>query len=147
MLDAGGSALLKLITVAPASTHSVIAIASSSGVVLGNSLLPGEPSAKIGRTKMAQLGQIAGADEFLTEHKMPATKVPCTQAVLVGSTQEARNFPGKERMFAVDRSGWSRATGPSINPIFTSGLPLERFINCASFTSSKGSMMFRAPFR
>jgi hypothetical protein len=43
---------------------------------------PEVASVKIGRINKVQSGQIAGAAELLLAHKIPATKVPCTHAML-----------------------------------------------------------------
>ena len=45
--------------------------------------LPVVFSAKMGRTRRVQSGQMAGAGEFRFADKMPATKVPCRHAVLL----------------------------------------------------------------
>jgi hypothetical protein len=118
--------------------HSIIAVASSSGVALGIRPFPDVVSAKMGRTSRTQLGQIAGATEPLFAHRIPATKVPCMQAALLVCVHLPPNPPGISRIFAPARSGWSMATGPSINPTFISGLPLVSSINAVSLTKSKG---------
>lgn len=68
---------------APASTHSMIAAANSRGVVLGVCIVPPVDSVKTGRISKVQSGQMAGADEPRFAFKIPATKVPCKQAMLL----------------------------------------------------------------
>src|SRR5207237_7728060 len=114
---------------------------SSPVLGLGNCLLADPVSAKIERTSKVQFGQIAGAGESLRAHKMPATKVPCIQAALLALVQVPRIFPVTSRIFWSARSGWFVATGPSINPIMVSLIPLVISINPVSFTISKGFMM------
>jgi hypothetical protein len=45
-------------------------------------VFPEVASVKMGRINKVQSGQIAGAAELLLAHKIPATKVPCTHAML-----------------------------------------------------------------
>src|SRR6266542_6618841 len=120
--------------------HSTIAPASSSGVALGICPFPEVVSEKMGRTSKVQLGQMAGAREFLLAHKMPATNVPCMQAALLAWAHAPESFPGTSRIFSLTRLGWFLATGPSINPTIISARPLVRSINAASLTKSNGVM-------
>jgi adenylate cyclase len=74
--DGRATPMLKLMTRAPASTHSAIASAVSSGVALGISALSDPVSTKTGLTRSVQPGQIAGALDPRRAARMPATKVP-----------------------------------------------------------------------
>ncbi len=118
----------------------MIAAASSRGVALGICSLPAVVSAKIGRIRRVQLGQMAGAGDVRFADKMPATKVPCRQAVLLACVHVAPLFPEISRRSAPARSGCWVATGPSMSPIFTSGLPLVRSINAVSLANSRGTI-------
>src|SRR5215208_7418206 len=124
MVDGRAKAALKLITRAPAATASLMAAASSSGLALGNAPFLEVVSPKMGRTSNVHSGQIAGAAEPLLAHKIPATKVPCKQAVLPACEQPVPMVPGTPPMPSLARLGWSVATGPSNRPITTSLLPL-----------------------
>jgi hypothetical protein len=79
-----------------------------------------------------------GGGEFLFADKIPATKVPCGQAVLLARVQVPPFLPRISRMCSPARSGCWVTTGPSMSPIFTSGLPLVRSISAVSLTNSKG---------
>jgi hypothetical protein len=61
----------------------MIAAASSSDVVLGSGSFPDVVSGKIGRTSKVQPGQMAGAAEPRLASSIPATNVPCLQAMLL----------------------------------------------------------------
>ncbi len=76
-------AALTFSTRAPASMQSRMAWASSSGMALGISPFAAFVSAKMGRTSRVQLGQIAAATDPRFAERIPATKVPCKQAVLL----------------------------------------------------------------
>ena len=97
-------------------------------------------SVKMGRILSVQLGQIAGAAEFRFADNIPAMKVPCRQAVLLARVHAAPLFPGISRSCSPARSACWVATGPSISPIVTSGLPLVRSIKAVSLTNSKGNI-------
>lgn len=94
-------------------------------------------SGKIDRTSKLQPGQIAGAGEPLFADSIPATNVPCLQAVLPGRAQVPADSPGTSRMFSAASSGWPIKTGPSISPTLISGLPRVRSSNRVSLTKSK----------
>src|ERR1039457_2275382 len=117
---------------APDSMQSKIAPASSWGVALGISPLGEADSAKIGRTSRVQLGQIAGAVEFRLPDRMPATKVPCLQAVLLPREHAPENFPESAWMFSPAKPGWSIATGPSMSATLIRASPLVIFISGVS---------------
>jgi hypothetical protein len=90
------------------------------------------------RMSTVQLGQIAGAAEFRLPDKIPAIKVPCLHAKLFACAQVALFSPRISRKFSVARLAcWTR-TGPSMSPIFTSGLPLVRSISAVSLINSSG---------
>src|SRR5262245_35745866 len=97
-------------------------------------------SEKIGRTSNVQSGQIAGALDPRLADRIPATKVPCAQAVLSGFAHIPFVAPDTSRILLSDKSVWFVATGPSISPITMSGLPRVRSINLGSLTSSRGSI-------
>src|SRR5215208_4107887 len=136
MVDGRAKAALKLIKRAPAATASLMAAASSSGLALGNAPFLEVVSPKMGRTSNVHPGQIAGAGEPLLAHKIPATKVPCTQAALLVCEQLAPLAPGTSRIFAAVRSGLSKATGPSSRPTATSRAPPPSPISGVSPTES-----------
>ena len=123
---------------APASTQSIIAATNSWGVALGICALPAVASVKTGRISKVQSGQIAGAEEPRFAFKIPAIKVPCKQAMLSARVQVPPLFSESSRICWLASSGWSIATGPSMRPMVTSGLPLVRFINGVSATKSNG---------
>ena len=83
----------------------MIAVPSSSGVALGISSVAETVSEKIGRTSNAQPGQIAGAAESRFADRMPATKVPCEQAMLVALVQVLPILPGISPILSLARSG------------------------------------------
>ena len=118
---------LRLMTRAPASTLSIMASASSSGVALGICPLPLAVSAKIGRNSSVQPGHIAGATEPRRAESMPATNVPCVHATLSARLHAPFGFPGISRMIEPARSGWSSATGPSIKATVILGAALAAF--------------------
>lgn len=128
-------------TRAPASMQASIPSASSWGWALGASKSPAAASAKTGRTRSVQSGQIAGALEPRLAHKMPATNVPCRQAALVACAQAAA-APGASRMLPA-RSECVMATGPSINPTAISDRPVESSIKEGRLTRSRGVMGLR----
>src|SRR5215468_9763967 len=98
-------AALMFSTRAPASIQSRMAWASSSGVALGISSLAAFVSAKIGRVNRVQLGQIAGAIDPRLADRIPATKVPCRQAILLGWVHALFILPVISRIFSLARSG------------------------------------------
>jgi hypothetical protein len=138
--DAPVSTALKFRTRAPASIVSIIAVASSSGVHLKICPPSCAISPKIGRTSNVQFGAIAGALLPRFAARIPATKVPCIQAALLGCAQEYGEVPLSTRMLSALKSGWVTATGPSMRPITTSRLPLVRFIRGVSLTSSRAAV-------
>src|SRR6186713_1586371 len=77
--EALSKAALKFTTWAPALTQSTIAAARLPAVATGTAAAD---SSKIGRSRIVQPGQIAGAAEPRLEARMPATNVPCVQAKL-----------------------------------------------------------------
>ena len=95
------------------------------------------PSPKIGCTSNVQSGAIPGAPLPLFACRIPATSVPCVQALPPVRAQLPGRLPGISRMFELGRSGWFTATGPSIRPIFTSALPRVRSINSFRCTRSR----------
>ncbi len=117
-----------------------MASASSSGAALGICPLPFVPSAKIGRRIRVQPGQIAGAEDSRRATSIPATKVPCVQAMLSKREQEPRTSAGTSLMLDCERSGCWRKTGPSISATASSRRPWLRNINGGSRTSCRGSM-------
>jgi hypothetical protein len=112
--------------------HARIAAARSSGVAFGICVLPDAVSAKIGYATKVQLGQMAGAAEPRLAHKIPATKVPCRQAVLLLWVQLPLILPGTSRMVSPVRSAWLIAIGPSTSPTVISDLPAVSAINSGS---------------
>ncbi len=140
LVEGCARARLKFMTRAPAPMHSMIAAASSWGVALGICSCPEVDSANKGRIKRVQPGQMAGAGEFRFANNIPAMNVPCTHAVLSARVHAAALFPPISRRCPPARSGCWITTGPSMRPIFTSGLPLVRSIKAVRLTNSKGSI-------
>ena len=62
------------------------------------------PSPKIGRTSNVQSGAIPGAPLFLFACRIPATSVPCVQALPPVRAQLPGRLPGISRMFELGRS-------------------------------------------
>jgi hypothetical protein len=69
-----------------------IAAASSSGVALGMCSRPELVSAKIGRIRRLQLGQMAGAGDPRLADRIPAINVPCRQGLRACGAAISRNF-------------------------------------------------------
>jgi hypothetical protein len=136
------SVTLRFKTRAPASTVSVTAMDSSSGVALGTRRLLRGASEKIGRTKSVQSGAIDGALLPRVALRIPATNVPCMQAALSALVHAPDTLALTSRIFLALSSGCGMVTGPSINPIKTSGRPLVRSMTGVRFTNSKAGSEF-----
>src|SRR5215213_3224897 len=104
--------------------HSTIAFASFAGVALGKPPFPAATSLKMGCTSSLHPGQIAGAGEPLLALKIPAVKVPWMQAALLDWVHPEPGWLAIHLTLSATRSGWFTATGPSINPISISGVPV-----------------------
>src|ERR1700722_6993538 len=137
---------------APELTHSIIAAASSSSVAPGICPLPLGASAKTGLRNSVHPGQIAGATEPRRAKSIPATNVPCVHATVSAMAHAPFGFPETPLLEisstdAAARSGWFRATGPSINAIAISGMPWPRSIKAASRTRFTGPIVYPAVFQ
>jgi hypothetical protein len=98
------------------------------GMALG--MMPSTPlvSEKMDRTKSAHAGQMAGATETRLATNAAATKVPCLQASL--SARETATHARRDLSNDLAHQlGKVIATGGSIKPIETRGLPHVRCIS------------------
>ncbi len=147
LVEGCARARLRLITRAPALMHSRIAAASSKGVALGICSRPKVVWPKMRRIRRVQPGQMAGAGLPRFADRIPAIKVPCTQAVLSGCVQAAPLGPPTCWRCPAAKSGCLSHNGPIDEPDFDFRLPLVRSISAVSLTNSMGSKAFSFNFK